>query len=223
MNEIQLSTEDRAINQPMEGMVASYDGYMRKMTLGREQILRQRTIDLAQIEPGNCVLEVGCGTGSLTIAAKKKVGSAGKAVGIDVIPGMVEYSRKKAELANEEVTFQLGSINQIPFDDNTFDVVMGSFMIFHMSEKTRLEGVKDIYRVLKPNGRLLLVDLAMPEQSVQKAIARAIIFRGGLEHPLSELISVFGSAGFSKIEFAPMNFSVFGLSVLAYLRGVAKK
>jgi ubiquinone/menaquinone biosynthesis C-methylase UbiE len=223
MSNIQLSAEDRAINQPMEGMVTGYDAYMRKMTLGREQILRQKTIELAQIEPGESVLEVGCGTGSLTLAAKQKIGKTGKAVGIDVIPGMVEYSQKKAEQAQEEISFQLGSINQIPFGDNTFDVVMGSFMIFHMSDKTRKEGIKEIWRVLKPQGRLLFVDLAIPEQPLQKAIAKAIIFRGGLEHNLTELIPTFTTIGFSKIEYASVKFSILGLSVLGFLRGVAVK
>jgi ubiquinone/menaquinone biosynthesis C-methylase UbiE len=140
-----------------------------------------------------------------------------------VIPGMVEYCQKKAEQAQEEINFQLGSINQIPFGDNTFDVVMGSFMIFHMSEKTRKEGIQEIWRVLKPQGRLLFVDLAIPEQTLQKAIAKAIIFRGGLEHNLTELIPTFTTIGFSKIEYASVKFSILGLSVLGFLRGVAVK
>ena len=123
MNELKLSDEDRVINDPMEQMVSTYDAYMRKMTFGREPILRQRTVELALVKPGDSVLEVGCGTGSLTLAAKRQAGPTGKVVGIDVIPGMVEYSQRKAEQAHEEITFQLGSINDIPFADNTFDAV----------------------------------------------------------------------------------------------------
>jgi ubiquinone/menaquinone biosynthesis C-methylase UbiE len=98
----------------MEKMVHSYDSYMRMMTLGRERTLRETTVSLAQVKPGDCILEVGCGTGTLTLAAKRRTGPSGKAFGIDVIPGMIELSQRKAAQANEDVTFQLGSIDDIP-------------------------------------------------------------------------------------------------------------
>ncbi len=219
MSELKLNEEDRAINRPMEQMVSGYDAYMRKMTFGREQILRQKTVELARIKPGDSVLEIGCGTGSLTLAAKRQAGPGSKVVGLDVIPGMVEYSRQKAAQANADVTFQLGSINAIPFPDRSFDVVLCSFMIFHMSEATRREGIAEIYRALKPQGRLLVVDLAMPKPALQQAIAKLVVFRGGLEHDLHELLPMMEAAGFSEIECAPAKFSVMGLSILAYVRG----
>ena len=74
----------------MEKMVPSDDSYMRKMTLGRERTLRETTVSLAQVKPGDCVLEVGCGTGTLTLAAKRQAGPSGKVFGIDIIPGMIE-------------------------------------------------------------------------------------------------------------------------------------
>lgn len=223
MSELKLTVEDRAINRPMEQMVSTYDAYMHKMTFGREKILRQKTVELAMIKPGDSVLEIGCGTGSLTLAAKRQAGPSGKVVGIDVIPGMVLYSQRKAAQANIDVTFQLGSINDLPYPDNSFDVVVCSFMIFHMSEDTRRMGIAEIYRALKPQGRLLVVDLAMPAQPLQKLIAKLIIFRGGLEHDLKELLPMMEGPGFSDIECAPVNFSILGLSILAYMRGSAQK
>ena len=94
-------------------------------------------------------------------------------------------------------------------------------MIFHMSEETRKQGIAEIYRVLKPQGRLLMVDLAMPAQSLQRAIAKRLIFRGGLEHDLHELIPMMESAGFSETECAPVKFSILGISIIAYVRGSA--
>jgi ubiquinone/menaquinone biosynthesis C-methylase UbiE len=129
--------EDEIIKSEMEKMVPTYDSYMRKMTFGRERTLREMTVSLAQVKPGDCVLEVGSGTGTLTLAAKRQAGPAGKVFGIDIIPGMIELSQRKAAQANVDVTFQLGSIDDIPFPANQFDVVMCSFMIFHMSEMKR--------------------------------------------------------------------------------------
>jgi len=120
------------------------------------------TVNLAQVKPGDCVLEVGCGTGTLTLAAKRQAGPSGKVFGIDIIPGMIELCQRKAAQANLDVTFQLGSIDDIPFSANQFDVVMCSFMIFHMSEMVRRKGIIEIYRVLRPQGRLLVLDLALP-------------------------------------------------------------
>ena len=223
MEELKLSKEDLEINKPMVPMVSTYDAYMRKMTIGRERVLRQRTVELAGIKAGDSVLEVGCGTGSLTLTAKKQSGPNSKVFGIDVIPEMIEYSRQKAAQSNLDISFKLGTINDIPFPDNTFDVVMASFMIFHMSEDTRQKGIVEIYRVLKPKGRMLIVDLAMPSHPIQQAIAKRVIFSGGLEHELGELLPLMNRIGFSDLECASVNFSILGLSILAYIRGYANK
>ncbi len=214
---------DQVMKSQMEKMAPSYDAYMRKMTFGREAALREMTVRLAQIQPGDSVLEVGCGTGSLTLAAKRQVGPSGRVVGIDIISAMIEISQRKAEQAHADITFQLGSINDIPFPDNQFDVVMCSFMIFHMSEDTRRKGIAEMYRVLKPQGRLLVLDLAMPTQWLQRAIAQRVIFQGGLEHDLRELLPLMDASGFSDMACAPAKFSIMGLSILAFIRGCARK
>jgi ubiquinone/menaquinone biosynthesis C-methylase UbiE len=222
MNGSDLNDVDMLMKSQMEKMVPSYDSYMKMMTFGRERTLRERTINLAQVKPGDSILEVGCGTGTLTLAAKRQAGPSGKAFGIDVIPGMIELSRRKASQANEQVTFQLGSIDDIPFSENQFDVVMCSFMIFHMSENTRRKGIAEIYRVLKPNGRLLVLDLALPAQPLQKTIAQ-LLLGGMLEHDMRELLPLMEASGFSDGEFGPVEFRILGLSVLAFVRGSAIK
>ena len=222
MNDAVISKEDQLMKSEMEKMVPSYDSYMRKVTLGRERALRETTVGLAQVKPGDCVLEVGCGTGTLTLAAKRRAGPSGEAFGIDVIPGMIELSQRKAAQANEDVTFQLGSIDDIPFSANQFDVVMCSFMIFHMSENTRRRGIAEIYRVLKPQGRLLVLDLALPTPPVQRAIAQ-MLFGGMLQHDLRELVPLMKASGFSDIEHGPAKFRILGLSVLAFVRGSTRK
>ncbi len=214
--------EDQKMKSEMEKMVYSYDSYMRKITLGREHILREMTVNLAQVKTGDSVLEVGCGTGTLTLAAKRQAGQSGKVFGIDVIPGMIEVSQHKAAEANEDITFQLGSIDDIPFSENQFDVVMCSFMIFHMSDMVRQKGIAEIYRVLKPQGQLLVLDLALPAQPLQRAIAKTIL-GGMLQHDLRELLPVMEASGFSDIEIAPARFRVLGLSVLAFVRGSTGK
>ena len=222
MSDSNVVTQDQLMKSEMEKMVPSYDSYMRKVTLGRERALRETTIGLAQVKPGDSVLEVGCGTGTLTLAAKRQAGPAGQVFGIDVIPGMIELSQRKAAQANENITFRLGSIDDIPFSENQFDVVMCSFMIFHMSEDTRRKGIAEIYRVLKPRGRLLVLDLALPTPPVQRAIAKTL-FGGMLQHDLRELAPLMEASGFSNVESGPAKFRILGLSVLGFVRASARK
>lgn len=214
--------EDQSAREGMEKMVSSYDSYMRNITFGRERLLRDATVRMAQVKPGDCVLEVGCGTGTLTLAMKKQVGPIGKAFGIDLIPGMIAASQRKAADANEEITFQEGSIDAIPFPDNQFDVVMCSFMIFHMSGETRKKGIQDIFRTLKPNGRLFVLDLDLPVQPFQRTIAK-LLLGFMFEHKMEELLPLMKEAGFADLELVPVPFRVLGLSILNGVTGIAKK
>ena len=214
--------EDQIIKGQMEKMVDTYDSYMKKATFGREHILRRMTVELAGVKAGDTVLEVGCATGSLTLAAKQAAGPSGKVFGIDIIPGMIEASQRKAAQANLEITFKLASIDSLPFPDNTFDEVMCSFMIFHMSAETRRKGITEIQRVLKPGGRLLVLDLALPAQPFQRAVAQRLLgFSAGDD--LRDLIPLMEAAGFSDLEFGPSKFRIFGLSLIGYGRGNARK
>jgi ubiquinone/menaquinone biosynthesis C-methylase UbiE len=141
-----------------------YDLIMALMTFGREKKLRQMEIKLAQVMPGDKVLEIGCGTGTLTLAAKAAVGPSGEAAGIDIAPEMVAAAGRKAARQGVDVSFQAGSIEKVPFPDNRFDVVMCSFMIFHMPEDVRMKGFQEIRRVLKSGGHLFILDGASSDK-----------------------------------------------------------
>jgi ubiquinone/menaquinone biosynthesis C-methylase UbiE len=214
--------KDQIIKGQMEKMVDTYDSYMKKATFGREHILRRMTVELAGVKAGDTVLEVGCATGTLSLAAKQAAGPSGQVFGIDIIPGMIEASQRKAAQANVEITFKLGSIDSIPFPDNHFDEVMCSFMIFHMSDETRQKGIAEIQRVLKPGGRLLVLDLALPPQPFQRWIAQKLL-GFSVDDDLRNLIPVMDASGFSDMEYGPAKFRIMGLSVIAYLRGSARK
>jgi len=211
--------EDIIIKSQMERMVNSYDLYMKRITLGREDALRKMTVNLAQVKEGDCVLEIGCATGTLSLAAKRQAGPTGRVFGIDIIPGMIEVSQKKATKAKLDITFQLGNIGDISFPNEHFDVVMCSFMIFHMSEKVRNNGIKEIYRVLKPKGRLMVLDLALPSRPVSRMIIK-LLLGFMIKHDLKELLPVMESSGFSQIEISQAKYRILGLPVLSFARGI---
>jgi|WetSurMetagenome_2_1015567.scaffolds.fasta_scaffold242768_2 hypothetical protein len=87
-------------------------------------------------------------------------------------------------------------------------------MIFHMSERTRHQGIAEIYRVLQPQGRRLVLDLVLPTWPLSRAIAQ-MLFGGMMQHDLRELLPLMQASGFSDVEIAPAKFRVFGLSCVA--------
>ena len=220
--EFSLNDEELAMKNQLERMVDSYDSYMQKVTFGRDELLRERTIQKSGIKEGDTILEVGSGTGTLSLAAKRKAGKSGSVYGIYIIPGMIEVSKQKAKNAGENINFALGSIAEIPHEDNKFDVVLCSFMIFHMSEQTRQKGISEIYRVLKPSGRLFVVDSGLPKGGFQRAIAK-LILGYMINHDVDELEPLFTQSRIINVESGKIDFNVYGLSIVSYISGVAQK
>ena len=90
-----------------------YDLLVWLMTGGRERAFRGKTIELARLSPGESVLDAGCGTGGLAIAAKRRAGAAGKVCGIDASPEMIARARRKARKAGVDVNFETGVIEAL--------------------------------------------------------------------------------------------------------------
>jgi ubiquinone/menaquinone biosynthesis C-methylase UbiE len=120
-------------------------------------------VNLARLEPGESVLDVGCGTGSLAIAAKRKVGAQGCVCGIDAPPEMIARATAKTANWRIDVPFKTAVAEALPFADATFDVALSTLRLHHLPRKIRQQCLSEIQRVLKPGGRLLVVDFAKPQ------------------------------------------------------------
>jgi ubiquinone/menaquinone biosynthesis C-methylase UbiE len=107
---------------------ARYDFLVWLVTLGRERVLREEVLRLAGLEPGESVLDVGCGTGTLAIAAKRHVGPKGTVYGVDASPEMIGRAARKARKAGVEVGFRNGVAEALPFPDAQFDAVLTTLM-----------------------------------------------------------------------------------------------
>lgn len=128
-------------------------------SLGTERAFRDKLVELARLAPGESVLDVGCGTGTLAIAARRRVGSAGKVNGIDPSPEMIARARKKTLKARVEVVFETAVAESLPFPQATFDAVLSTAMLHHLpDQEARRQCIHEIRRVLRPGGRLLAVD-----------------------------------------------------------------
>jgi ubiquinone/menaquinone biosynthesis C-methylase UbiE len=143
---------------------ARYDLLAWLLTRGREAAFRERIISLAGVQPGYSVLDIGCGTGTLAIAASRHVGAGGSVYGIDPSPEMIARAARKAAKARVPVVFTRAAAEQIPIEDGRFDVVLSTLMLHHLPLKIREPCAQEIRRVLRPGGRLLVVDFGRPSQ-----------------------------------------------------------
>lgn len=134
-----------------------YDIVMWLIAGGRRRHYLRRVVDLAGVGPADAVLDVGCGTGALALVAKQDAG-AGRVHGIDASPDMIVLAREKARTRRAAVSFELASAESLPFEDASFDVVFSTLMLHHLPRPAREQCAREIRRVLKDDGRALVVE-----------------------------------------------------------------
>jgi demethylmenaquinone methyltransferase/2-methoxy-6-polyprenyl-1,4-benzoquinol methylase/phosphoethanolamine N-methyltransferase len=181
------------------GWAEHYDLVVQLMTLGKAKTLRRTTIEQAQLRPGEAVLDVGCGTGDLTLLAKQQVGATGRICGIDAAPEMIDVARRKARQIGVEIDFRVEPIEAMTFPDQTFDVVLSSLMMHHLSEELKPRALAEIKRVLKPGGRVLIADMKRPTDWLGRQLMH-VSMHGHLRQGAQDLPALLGAAGFTSIE-----------------------
>ncbi|KDR95120.1 phosphoethanolamine N-methyltransferase [Peptoclostridium litorale DSM 5388] len=136
--------------------------YYDCLTFTEKSRFRRKQIELMDIHKGEKVLDVGCGTGVLSILSKTAVGESGEVEGIDIAPRMISNAQEKAKKANLNINFNVASIDELPYPDDYFDVVIASLVFHHLPVEIKREGLQEIHRVLKDDGRFFLCDFGSP-------------------------------------------------------------
>lgn len=145
-----LNYDEDLIQKLPDAVASSYCGVGNPFSLGR-------------INPGEQVLDIGCGAGVDAILAAMMVGTAGSVTGLDMVPQMIAQAEINLRMMNHKnVNFQKTSAESLPFADETFDVVISNGAINLIPDKEAVLG--EIIRVLKPSGRLMVADQIATEK-----------------------------------------------------------
>ena len=138
-----------------------YDLMLRLFWLGSERNFTQRLVDLMDLTDDESVLDVGCGTGTLSLMIANKMDGRRSVSGIDLSPRMIEVAKRKASRNGRSVEYRVASSSALPFDNDTFDVVVTS-LVYHqlMSLPEKARTLSEIRRVLKPEGRYIAAEFA---------------------------------------------------------------
>ena len=147
-------------------VAAKYDIMNDVMSMGIHRLWKRFTIDCSGVRPGQQVLDLAGGTGDITALFSKRVGPTGKVVLADINESMLNVGRDKLRDLGlvTNIEFVQANAEALPFADNSFDVVSIGFGLRNVTDKDA--ALRSIFRVLKPGGRLLVLDFSKPQSEI---------------------------------------------------------
>ncbi len=143
----------------LDWLLPIYDPLLRAFM--PEEELKRDLVRLAQIDDGHRVLDVGCGTATLTLYIKE-MHPAAEVVGLDPDVKALEKARQKAAAADLSIAFDVGLGTALPYGDASMDRVLSALVFHHLTHEQKRATLREIWRVLKPNGSFNLLDFGQP-------------------------------------------------------------
>ncbi len=155
-----------------------------------------------RIQPGQRILDVGCGSGTLDMLIKEKHPGA-EVVGLDPDSEMLAIARGKAQRAGVGIRFDIGYADGLPYPDSSFDRVVSSLVFHHLPRETKVLALREIWRVLRPDGELHLADIGRPPSAALRIAVTPLRLLDGVgateDNLAGRLPAMITDAGFNEV------------------------
>lgn len=196
------------MKEKSKGISLNYlSNYYDTITPAEKSRFRRMQIGLINLQKGEKVLDVGCGTGAISFLAKLAVGETGEVEGIDIAPKMITKAKEKARKADLKIRFNISSIDDLPYPDECFDVAISSMMFHHLPVDVKMAGLKEVYRALKKEGRFFLSDFCVPHYLTIPAMYLMFIWMSSTRYQLfGKLPGLIRESGFEEIRLVKKGF-----------------
>ena len=192
-------------------LTALYDPLLQA-TL-QEYTFKLRLIEQASIQPSHDILDLGCGTATLTLCVKRLYPEA-QVVGLDADPKVLEIARAKLKETRMDVGLDLGTSFRLPYPDRYFHRVLSSLLFHHLTPENKRRTLSEVFRVLRPGGELHVADWGKAQNGLMRLaflLVQALDgFKTTSENVRGELPNVFRSAGFEKVQETCRYTTMFG-------------
>ncbi|MCC7165644.1 MAG: methyltransferase domain-containing protein [Anaerolineae bacterium] len=180
----------------------------------REETFKNRLIEEARITPGYRVLDLGCGTGTLTILVKQRQPAA-EVIGFDGDPQVLEIARAKAAQQNVNITLDQGMAYQLPYPNESFDRVISSLVLHHLTTTDRQRALREVFRVLRQGGEFWIVDFGKPHNPLAFVISLVMRNLERTQDLIQGLLPAqLRGAGFQEVAEVARFMTLFGTIVL---------
>jgi SAM-dependent methyltransferase len=183
----------------------------------REKTFKSQLLSQTDIQHGNFVLDVGCGTGTFAVQMKKTIPKA-EIICIDGDLQVLSIARGKARKNDANVRYYCCFSTQLPFPDSSFDRVVSSLFFHHLSRTQKITTIKEIHRILKPGGQLHVADWGKPTNILMRSLFYFIQILDGFnttsDNVKGLLPKIFMQCGFDSVEVGKKFTTFFGTMTL---------
>jgi ubiquinone/menaquinone biosynthesis C-methylase UbiE len=195
-----------------DALTPFYDGFISRFT--REAALKRDLIQQAGIIPGQRVLDLGCGTATLLIMVKQVVPGA-ILTGLDGDEKVLEIARRKVEQAHLDIQLEQGLAYALPYPDASFDRVLSSLVIHHLSEENKMRAFQEVFRILRPGGQFHIADFGQPRHLWARIIAPLMkSFEQAKDNLLGRILPLLAETGFTEVAETSHYGTIFGTFTL---------
>ena len=181
------------------------------LVMGGARQVREDAVARLAPAPGHRVLDLGCGTGAVARLIAARLGPNGTVIGVDGSPAMLKVAGRRC--SDPRIHFRHANARELPLEDQSVDCAVATLVLHELDDDTRPVAVAEVYRVLRPGGRFLVVDFASPESGLVARLRYHLLMHG------SPAVERGWAADLERAGFAGVKVEAASSRVIAYTCG----